>query len=370
MLEIKLSTFRGRPGVALGNGVVEVFILSGGGHIARLSVAGGLPNVLWEPTWPLIEPGLREIADTSVYGDHEESKLLSSIAGHNLCCDLFGSQSPGEIAAGMPLHGEAGMVAWTAVQADTGGGSARLVMEADLPHSEMGVRRLFTLDEGSSTVRVEEVLINKVGFQRAIGVAQHATLGSAFLGTPDAPALFTCNADKGMTWPQGDELTSFGSDTEFDYPTIPGKDGNVLDWEIYPRQKSNGDLCTLRISHKDDVGWFTACNPSKRTAVAYAWERAHFPWLVTWEENYSRELPPWNGRELTRGMEFSAFPFPLTREWNVEQGRLLDTPCFTWLDAYEERRYTFSFTVQPCKEGIKEAPRAVVDGNWDIQLYS
>lgn len=368
MLEIKTCTLRNRSGLSMSNGVVETIILTGGGHIASLSMAGESLNALWEPKWPLIEPNLRELGEIEVYGDHDESKLLSSIAGHNLCCDIFGSQSPGEVSAGLPLHGEAGLVAWSAVMADTNGGQARLVMEADLPHTAMGVRRLFTLAEGSSTIRVDEVLINKTGFQRVIGVAQHATIGDQLLGIPESPALFACNADRGMTWPDDDSLTTFQGDTPFEYPHIPGKDGGTLDWQTYPRQACNEDLCTMRIRPEDDVAWFSACNPAKGVAMAYAWERVHFPWLMTWEENHSREMPPWNGQELTRGMEFSSFPFALTREYNVGLGELLDTPSFAWLDAYEERQYTFSYTIQPCKEGVAEAPRAIVDANWEIQL--
>jgi len=368
MLEIKTCTFRNRSGVTLSNGVVETIILSGGGHIASLSLAGESLNALWEPKWPLIEPNLREMGDPEIYGDHDESKLLSSIAGHNLCCDVFGAQSPGEMAAGLPLHGEAGMVAWSVVLAETGGGAARLIVEADLPHTAMGVRRLFTLAEDSSTIRVDEVLINKTGFQRAIGVAQHATLGEQLLGTPESPALFSCNADRGMTWPDGDALSTFEGDTPFDYPDIPGKDGGTHDWRTHPRHASNGDLCTMRIRPQDDVAWFTTCNPAKNVAVAYAWERARLPWLMTWEENHSRQMPPWNGQELTRGLEFTSFPFALSREYNVGLGELLDTPCFTWLDAYEELQYTFSYTIQPCKDGLAEAPRPIIDADWQIQL--
>jgi hypothetical protein len=52
-----------------------------------------------------------------------------------------------------------------------------------------------------------------------------------------------------------------------------------------------------------------------------------------WEENHSRTNPPWNGRTVTRGMEFGASPFPETRREMVERGTLFDTPCYRWLPA-------------------------------------
>ena len=38
-----------------------------------------------------------------------EGQLLFGIAGHNICLDVFGAHSAGEVAAGMAFHGEAGL---------------------------------------------------------------------------------------------------------------------------------------------------------------------------------------------------------------------------------------------------------------------
>ena len=52
-----------------------------------------------------------------------------------------------------------------------------------------------------------------------------------------------------------------------------------------------------------------------------------------WEENRSRPASPWNGREITRGMEFGVSPFPETRREMIERGHLFDTPTFRWIPA-------------------------------------
>ncbi len=52
-----------------------------------------------------------------------------------------------------------------------------------------------------------------------------------------------------------------------------------------------------------------------------------------WEENHSRTAPPWNGRTLTRGLEFGVSPMPETRRQMIERGRLFDTPGFRWIGA-------------------------------------
>lgn len=63
---------------------------------------------------------------------------------------------------------------------------------------------------------------------------------------------------------------------------------------------------------------------------------------MTWEENKSRDGKPWCGRTLARGLEFSSYAFALGRQWNVEKGKLLDTPAFQWLDAHETTTTVFT----------------------------
>jgi hypothetical protein len=45
---------------------------------------------------------------------------------------------------------------------------------------------------------------------------------------------------------------------------------------------------------------------------------------------------PWNGRTMTRGMEFGVSPFPETRRQMIERGTLFDTPCYRWIEARGE----------------------------------
>ena len=136
---------RGRSGVAISNGLVELFVLHGGGHIAGFSAAGGGVNPLCFPPWTTRDPALRCVrlctwpvaarggggggglparhgrAHSSMERGSKlpsaefeglEGELLSSIAGHNLCLDVFGAHSAGEVAAGLAFHGEAGLVTW------------------------------------------------------------------------------------------------------------------------------------------------------------------------------------------------------------------------------------------------------------------
>jgi hypothetical protein len=71
-----------------------------------------------------------------------------------------------------------------------------------------------------------------------------------------------------------------------------------------------GDVIATRIN----AGQFAVTNMGK--TLTYTWDPAVFPWLCLWTENKSRDDVPWDGKERTRGFEFSTKPFPevLTKE--------------------------------------------------------
>lgn len=85
--------------------------------------------------------------------------------------------------------------------------------------------------------------------------------------------------------------------------------------------------------------------------------RETFPWLMTWEENNSRATPPWNAKELCRGLEVSSYAFATSKKENVERGSMFDVPCFEWLDGNESKSTTFYLSLQvvggPAKTGVE-----------------
>jgi len=368
MTTIKPSIFRDRSAIVMENKLAALTVYPGGGHIASYVLKTNPINPLWEPVWPGIEPSVREIGSQDDYGSEREGVMLSSIAGHNLCCDVFGEHSDGEKAVGLDYHSEAGMVHWSVVSADPEQGI--LIMEASLPHTAVTIDREFRLAPDATQVVVEQTELNNVGFERAVGTAQHATLGHDFLGSVERPTLFACNADKGQTWPEpnNEYPYSFKVDEPFDYPNIPSLDGSVQDWRCYPRHEPTGDLATLRIRPDAQHAWVSAYQPQHELVLAYAWEREAYPWMLTWEENKSRDHKPWNGKSLTRGLEFSSYPFATSRRANVNLGELHDTPTFAWLDAYAERQTTFAFGLFQVDEEQSKAPDVSATDEWQLQL--
>lgn len=104
--------WRGRTSHTLGNGLVRLVTLTGGGHFAefRFEDAAALltTNPLWVPPWETIEPhDYRPGVYAAKYGPMPGGKLVSGLVGHSICLDYFGSPSPEEGRQGLPQHGEA-----------------------------------------------------------------------------------------------------------------------------------------------------------------------------------------------------------------------------------------------------------------------
>ena len=361
------TLYRDRPAIVMRTGTIEMTVLLGGGHIAAITHRDRSVNPLWDPPWPVIEPGARLLGCTKTYGEDAEGQLLSSISGHNLCLDVFGEHSPGERQTGLTFHGEAGMVTWEVAAVHDSAPDRRLTLRAELPRTALTVERVFHCVEGSTQITVENRVTNRVGFERALGCAEHVTLGAAFLSP--SPTLFSCNADRGMTWPDPDNTTdeAFADFEEFEYPHVPRRGGGQIDWRRYPRSDVSSDCCTLRIRPEDAWGWFVAAHNPSRVALAYVWERQTYPWLMTWEENHFRSDAPWNCRTLTRGLEFTSYAFALGRRKNVELGTLLETPTFDWLDAHETRTTRFAVALHPYDAPLDAAPALASTGKNELK---
>ena len=87
------------------------------------------------------------------------------------------------------------------------------------------------------------------------------------------------------------------------------------------------------MDERREHGSFVAFSPTFRLAFGYIWKRSDFPWMGIWEENHSRTDPPWNGKTLTRGMEFGVSPMPESRREMTDRSRLFGVPTFRWLPA-------------------------------------
>jgi hypothetical protein len=303
------TTFHNRPAVQLENDQIRLTVLVNGGHIAEILDKGTGVNPLWIPPWT---------DEASVdFGQNAETRLLDGIMGHNLCLDLFGPPSPAEAAAGVVAHAEGGILPYEFETAGDG-----LICRCVLPSSQLAFERVIRLE--GNRAAIEETVENLSVFDRPIAWTQHVTIGPPFL-------------ERGVTRFRAPVTRSQG---------IGGSAPQPL--EVYTDAPSSSGFTTHLLDPQAARAFFVATSPTLNLEFGYFWNRADFPWLGVWEENHHRMHSPWNGRTMTRGMEFGVSPFPESRREMIERGTLFDTPCYRWIGAKSQLSARYCAVIGQC----------------------
>jgi hypothetical protein len=333
------TIFNGREGVTIENENLRVTMLVEGGHIAEVLEKSTGVSPLWVPHWASIEPSLYTPQQHPQFGSGSDAKLLAGIMGHSLCLDLFGGPSTEEAAVGYTAHGEGPVVRY---EIDESGDGLR--MRTILPLAQISFSRALQLC--GNFVRILETVESFAKFDRPIAWTQHVTLGPPFLdpATTTFRASMTrsavANFDPGFD-------AYLKKDAAFDWPNAPRKDGGISDLcQMQPNAPASGYTAHLADPLRQDA-YFVAYSPQYQLAFGYLWKRRDFPWMGIWEENCSRQQTPWNGRCITRGMEFGVSPFPESRCAMVDRCRLFDVPTYRWLRAMSRQDVEYWIYCQP-----------------------
>jgi hypothetical protein len=246
--------------------------------------------------------------------------------GHNLCLDIFGGPSEAEAAAGITVHGEGSVLPYD-IQTVGDGLFCTVLLQAPM----LLFQRHLQL-EGAS-LRIAETVTNLTACDRAVAWTQHVTLGPPFI--ENGKTQFRAPATKSKTFESdftsGKGYMAIGA--EFQWPNVPHKNGGTVDMRVFPAYEVSGGYTAHLMDPAKGEGYFMAWSPSSRLLFGYRWQREDFPWLGIWEENHSRTNPPWNGKTVTRGMEFGVSPFPETRRQMTERGSLFGEHGYRWIPA-------------------------------------
>jgi hypothetical protein len=317
--------FHGRHAAQLENDCLRVTILREGGHIAEVFDKRSGVNPLWVPHWTSLEPSAFERERPGCFGSGADAKLLAGIMGHNLCLDIFGGPSAEEAQAGLTVHGEASVDPY-----DIDESPGELRMRLTLPMAQIRFTRSIELH--GQHVRIRETVENLTAIDRPLAWTQHVTLSPPFLDPATTQFRASMNHSAvSETDPGFNAYLRPGA--EFAWPMAPRLDGGLADLRrmnsTAPASGYTAHLADARHEH----AYFVAFAPQFRLAFGYVWMRKDFPWLGIWEENCSRKSSPWDGRTVTRGMEFGVSPFPETRREMVDRGRFLGEPAYKWIAA-------------------------------------
>jgi hypothetical protein len=319
------TTYRNRRAASIENDQIRVTVTQEGGHVAEILDKQSGVNPLWTPPWPSIEPSTFSKVKNPEYGDDPENKLLSGLMGHNLCLDIFGGPSPDEFAAGIGVHGEGSVAAY-----DIAESSEALDMRATFPIAQIRFERRLELH--GANVRFLEKIESLVSFDRPIAWTQHVTLGPPFLER--GATEFRASATRSKTFESDfGDAAYLKTGAEFEWPNAPCKNGQTCDLRVFTNATVSGAFSTHLMAPDREHAYFTSFSPSLKVAFGYVWKRKDFPWLGIWEENCSRTIPPWNGKTITRGMEFGVSPYPESRRQMIERGGLFGVPGYRWLPA-------------------------------------
>jgi hypothetical protein len=345
------TVFANRKGLSAENDELKITVLTGGGHVAEISRLSKGPesNPLWVPPWPSIEPEDYDIKKhEAVYGPLLEGKLLASIMGHNICLDYFGPPSDAEAKQSMTVHGEAPVSKWEAAEIKDGS----LTYGTVLKEARIKITRNIKIKEGEEVVCFSEEVENLSALDRPITWNQHVTLGPPYL--KKGKTVFDMPAGWGKTFEEDfSEYMRFKKAKEFTWPNVPGKDGETINLRVAPNEKKSGDFSTQLLDRNLEWVWFSAADPEEGLLLVYIFRQKDFPWIGNWEENYARDFKPWDGKTLTRGMEFSVSPFPEPKPQAIARDGLQGVPTFKWVGAKEKIRAHYMATLLEVEKGYK-----------------
>ena len=303
-----------RPTSEIRNAAAEAVFDLGGGSLVTFKLKGGLNPLAW-------------------LGPADRNAALRPMA-HFLCLDRWGQPSPGELAAGIPYHGEATRVAW---KVDTAG-SDETAMSASLPMAGLDVRRRAKLD--GAVLRVEETVTNRNKMGKVYNMVQHPTIGPPFL---DERTLVDSNARRGFMQSS---------------PMPMPEDPSVL----WPQAMREGQAVNMRMLTNDPmpnvvsyvvdepIGWTTASSPTHNLVLGYIWRTVEYPWFNAWRHVDENKKP------LARGLEFGTTGLHQPFGVLLEKGTIFGRKLVAYLDAGESatRTYIAFLTVTPANwQGVQ-----------------
>ena len=325
--------WRQRRGYRLCNGVVELTVLLGGGHIADFRLCGSSCNVLFESPWNTIEPSqYSPELHSSNYGESPIGKFLSGFTGHALVIGYFGMPTPAEAARGLPLHGEAACTEWQVRSSTADLKGASLCFDAALPVYQLKVTRTFRVSSAACSVLIEEQLTNLGNADLDYQWVEHATFGEPFFALGDGQLFLS--AKQGRTWPEGYEGKELlVSNSNFEWPWVQSVDGDVVDLSRAFLRGGTGFVAALLTDAQRSHAFAAVQNQRLNLVAGYLFDRHRFPWIALWEENCARQYAPWNGKTRARGIEFGTSPMPVGLVAARQMKTLLDTPVFATLPA-------------------------------------
>ena len=322
------ASFSGRAAWRIETESLRATLLECGGHLAEVVLKQGAGiNPLWIQSRPTIDSDKYDPAiHGDIYGRSSESRLLSGLAGHNLCFPFWGDPSPAEFAAGMTFHGETNIRRWQLLEESPDG----MILKVELPQSAMKLRRCWRAH--GHALHCESEATNLSTWDRPFAWCEHVTMGLPFVES--ASVRFDASLGKGFItgdslgkqfrWPQGISLCSERPD---------------FDLTSFSKHAHKDLVNSFLVEGSGEWAFFTGFNRHFSLLFGYVFPRIDFPWLNVWESN--------DERIQARAMEFSNTPHHGTMKTLIRAPHLWDVPAYEWLNALSTVRKRFIVFLHP-----------------------
>ena len=366
--EQRVERFHGRSAYVLQNSRIRISVLRGGGHIAEVRFLSGEVkkdvNPMRVPHYPTIEPYEYDPArHDAIYGNDPHRWLSSGYMGHLLCFPAFGPpSSPEEVRSGLGNHGEAPIVKWNPIgAASVDDGALRFRYGADLPKTQYRVERALTLAAEESVLLVEETVENLASYDRPINWVQHATFGPPFI--EPGKSYLDLSGTKGRVAGGALETSSLQPNSEFQWPEGSAAGGGAVNLRVFQPKPAAGAYFAVLMDPKRTVSYFTMYNPDFPVVIGYLFLTAESPWVGDFQENRRLKNKPWDGKAVTRGIEFGTTPFAEGLRRSVERGSLFGTPGYRWIGARQKLKITWALFLAPIPEDFNGVDDLLLRGS-------
>jgi len=210
------------------------------------------------------------------------------------------------------LHGESSLLPWRAAVADDGE-TAHLKVSTALIRYPLQIDKTLTLAEGSSTLKVDEVVTNLAEQDVEFAWLQHIAFGPPMVGPGMALDMRAGACTAGVY-----KMARMKAGVPFDWPNAPGIDGSIIDASGAPPEARCED--NIYASMKEP--WYAVRNSRAGLTVGVSWDLKVLPSLWMWF-NYGALDYPWWGRSHNLGLEPSSSVTELGIQEYLQKGNAL-----------------------------------------------
>lgn len=295
--------FRGIETIILENSALRVVVLVGkGGDIIEFRDKRTDVNCLYESEHEWRTPGETYVSPTgSSWMDYYPGgwQDLLPLAGSN----------PSNRGAAYAMHGETAQLPWKATVVEDSAQQATVKLTVELTRYPFMVEKTLSLEEGQTTLHVEETVTNLGEIDLEFLWVQHLVLGAPLL----APgAELSIEASEILT--EKDPISPnsrLPGDRRFEWPTVETRTGETANLSTVPEEDAQIHDLAYLLDLTD--GRFSLVNEDLDLGFGLQFDETLFECLWFWESYNGFEASPYFNRAWNLGIE-PATGYP---EWDV-----------------------------------------------------